>query len=64
MAIQHGFAFPRNQQDNAPSSGDGQDGAVVPATGQRNPDYTAPVDPGQDVNSRGLVDTPERITRA
>lgn len=39
--------------DNAPSSGDGGDGATVPASGNRNPNYVAPVTmPRQSTASR------------
>lgn len=54
MVVQKGFAFPRDEQGNAPSSGDGGDGATVPATGQRNPAYREPVNPGRLSTAGGL----------
>jgi hypothetical protein len=44
VTIQRNFAFPRDEQNNAPASSDGGDGggAFDPFTGRKNPDYVPP----------------------
>jgi hypothetical protein len=48
--------------DNAPSSGDGGDGATVPATGNRNPDYQPPTILPRQSTGGGDQDSPQTAT--
>jgi hypothetical protein len=57
MSLQRRSLF--GPADNAPSNGDGGDGATLPFTGQTNPEYRAPVPMPRQLTVGGDQDSAE-----